>query len=871
MGCNNCPLNRIHPSIHKVKNLKRVIGRKAMLWAQSPGKWENLKRSVLVGDSGKLVWSTARLAGLTRKDFDLQNVVRCWPVDVDEFKEVVTRHTPTKEEVRCCSVYNEEALERNKGEAVVHLVLGDVAGKSALGKNYRKDRSVFWHSDWNAYVLTTYHPSYILRLGGENKAGFKYEEFKAKVCSIPYFLDNPGRFGYVFNRPFVQITKDNIDWLSRKVDWLYSKGRVVGTDFEWDGDRALVMSLSWGRHDKLGNWKGKIVSIPLDHSESPNLDSSIISQWVKWFMEHPVTKTLHYGKPSDVAFCERKYGAKTRGFDRDSMYIAFFKYSDLKRYGLENLGSVFFPEYGDWKLIPSTYGDVNEHGRINFSSVPLDKLASYNCIDSEVSSRIDDRFFEERTKGLGIIYINASNTFSRMEKTGPWLDDKACTRLEESLPKKIDKLRERLRIIVGNPNYNPGSHVQIAKFLYRNTGGVGPTSKDVLNGLITQGDKRKEFLQGTIDYRKWTKEYSTYVKNYRLSASMHDGQLRTVWNMTGTGTGRGSSGGRRGEKGYVNLQNLHGDPELEDLLISDPNWEDLWNCYNKGNLDRYWKDYLGLKVFSAADYGQIEVRILAHASGDSLLIRQFHTGRDIHCQVGHEVTGWSEEEIAKERTTRTAVKSMHFGIIYGMKDLHKYLLSEGINISKKEADRRLKRYFARYKGVRRFIDRMISMAERLGYAENILGFRRHISMVESATGGYWANQAINTPIQGAAHQLLMLALGMVDIQRDRFNYLQEPVMDVHDSLIFYSTVKDLRRTTEQQIMLMEQGVPDGIENIFGWKLKVPLVAEGKAGLKYNTLVKTWDGSSGVYGLSPKSFLFKWCKEYKKVRDGFYKA
>ena len=863
LGCEACDLNGIHSKIRKVTNLKNVLGRRAMAWAQSPGGRENAKGLNLVGDSGRFLWSVLKEVDLGRADFDLQNVVRCWPVDVDELGEIVVRNTPTKDEVRQCSVFNGQALERNQGKAVVHLVLGDVAARSLLGRRYRKDNPIFWHDLWEAYVVTTFHPAYLLRIGGKG-AGQKYKEFKARVQSTKTILEHPGRFGYIFSRPYKPIAESQLSALLEKLGELEERGWRVGADIEASGERILTLALSWGRHDK-GRWRGRAVYIPIEHEES-TIPKAVAIDWLKEFCQHSCPKTFHYGA-SDEAMLRKRLRVRVRGFDRDSNYIAYFAYPDLKKYGLNSLAMNFFPEYADYKSVPSVYGKSSEDGGLDYGTVPLDKLGPYNCADAELSARIDDLYYTPRTKGLNVVYIRAARTLAKMElSSGFQLDYKACKRLEESLHERLGRLKSRLQVLSNNPELNPGSPPQVAKVIYGKAGSAG---KEVFQGMINDGHPKSEFMEGVLRYRRLSKELGTYVKNYRKSADMNGGELRTIWNLTGAGTGRISGGGGGHKRpGKVNFQNLHGDPELEDLLMSDKDWELVWEAFEAGTLDSAWNRFLDAQVLLSADYSQIEVRILAHASQDPLLIEQFNTGRDIHSQVGHALTGWPEERIARDRETRRSIKELHFGIIYGLKNLYKHLHSKGINITESRANRMHHKYFTTYKGVRGWIEKQRKAAEKDWFVENLFGFRRPISMLESATGAYWANQAINTPIQGAAHQLLMIALGLLNVHPKRFDLLQCPVADVHDALVFYTTVRNLPKACQQLVMLMEHAVPEAVHKTFGWELSVPLVTEAKAGFKYGSQIDYYVAADELYGLSAREFLAQWCEKYKAIKAKF---
>src|SRR5579859_2014030 len=269
-GCNYCPLDKA-PGVIKIKGLERIKRRKIFLWTQSPGKQENLKKLELVGPAGKLLWDTLALVGIKRSDCDLQNVVRCWPTD-----ENGKNRDPTKQEIHCCSIYNEQALERNQQEAVVHVIFGEIAGKELLKKAYRKDTPIFWHQPWNAYVLLVSHPSYVLRLGGK-EAGGAYLTFRDRMKAIKATVDHPGRWGYVLSRDYAAV--DTPEGLECLLDTIYaevSAGRRVSCDLE-DGEvngrqhTPLMLGFGYGFYQKKGDWeswKGGARSVLLEHPEN---------------------------------------------------------------------------------------------------------------------------------------------------------------------------------------------------------------------------------------------------------------------------------------------------------------------------------------------------------------------------------------------------------------------------------------------------------------------------------------------------------------------------------------------------------------------------------------------------------------------------
>lgn len=276
-----------------------------------------------------------------------------------------------------------------------------------------------------------------------------------------------------------------------------------------------------------------------------------------------------------------------------------------------------------------------------------------------------------------------------------------------------------------------------------------------------------------------------------------------------------------------------------------------------------------LWVFLSADGSQIEVRQLAEVSGDPLLISQFQSGEDIHCLVGHMLTGWPMERIKKEKNLRKMVKNMHFGIIFGLgRDaLYPYVVGKIRAIDGKKADltgitpARLKKlydkYFKVYKGVDAFIKRMRKQAETKGYVETLFGFRRDIFKNDENRTTYWGNQAINTPIQGTAHQFMLIALALLDLKPRTYHLLQNCLMEVHDALYFRVRLRDLVEAHAQLIHLFQVGAYEYAKRRFKLKLRVPLLAEASAGFCMGSMVD-------YKGEPIEEFLESWRKKQAEV-------
>ncbi len=273
--------------------------------------------------------------------------------------------------------------------------------------------------------------------------------------------------------------------------------------------------------------------------------------------------------------------------------------------------------------------------------------------------------------------------------------------------------------------------------------------------------------------------------------------------------------------------------------------------------------YGDMDVFWAIDHSQLEIRFLAQVSRDPVLMALVKSGEDIHSSVGHELTGQPIEKIKKDRDLRTAVKGIHFGIIYGLKpkalfyklkaDAAKY--KQQFDMTEERVKELYDTYFTRFEGVKAWLASQIEYAEEHEYVMTMFGFKREIiQQGDDTRGTFWMNQAVNTPIQGGAHTLLLIAMAITGMKQKTYHLLQELAMEGHDALVGYTKLKNLIETYQQAVYLMEKDVLLYVKKEWpelDWQ--VPLKAEAKAGFRYGVLVP-------YAGESLQVFLESWCKK-----------
>ena len=585
LGCEACPLNKA-PGVRKIKRLTHVNAQKVFIWGTFPGEEDNKKGFEFSGSAGKLLWEALEQVGITRSMCAVQNVVRCRPEDADGIGR-----DPSKRELLCCSVYTEQALEQNQGRAVVHVILGEITGTQLLGKNFRKDKPIFWSSEWDCYVVYLQHPSQLMRRG--EASGWEFDVWKEKLRAVAAVLDAPGRWGYVKSRRYEAVESvEAFDAMEKVIKAEAAADRRVSYDVEdgtVDGEKVMLLAgFGVGKFRVPGNWKtwtGRCWSVVLDHPEAssgPETRAKLKQRLKRLLEDASVSKTLQNGS-YDAAASATYLGAKLRGYDYDTMYGTFLRHSFLRSCGLENLTYLFFPEFGDYKdTVTEHAGGDGTFGSVNYADVPLDLLVLRNCGDCDVTKRLEERFSPQVNQSLAKVYVRAGITLDKMERRGPILDWENWRKASEAVPKMIAELDRHLRQLADDPDFECDSPQQVAHLVYdvlkltpptdKKGNSMRGTTKEVLELLLAETGN--PILELVMKRRTIGKIASTYLAGYARSAKLNDDELRTIWWLTGAVTGRLRSGkGDRAEaEGILNFQNFSGQPLLLNLLVSDKRW-----------------------------------------------------------------------------------------------------------------------------------------------------------------------------------------------------------------------------------------------------------------------------------------------------------
>lgn len=929
-GCDFCPLDK-KKGIHKI--MGKVRGRKIFVWGQSPGPKENRERQEFIGPSGEFLWHELKKAGITRDMCDIQNVVRCMPAEINKITyPALQMRPPSNIEIKCCSLYNDQAKDKSK--AKLHLVFGAVAAKSLLGKEYSKDKRVFFSDFLKAWVIYLDHPSWFIRQGygaGTDKTPTaQLKRFRSDLQHAKKLLKhkNYDQYQYLRDQRYIGVTnRKKSKEAYRKIVRAAKRGIRIVADMEE------------GKVDKKGRAddKGKSVVLCCGFAYKPGLtyifaldapDSRASKECrqlnrelvIKLLRNEEIKKAFHFGI-SDVTSAKRLFGITVRGFDYDTLLGEYFADPDAKSYGLTKIADRRYPDFQDYKSLegPDAFTeefteslkqkkydkhsmmqkvDLGRQGnRINLARLPWEKMLLYNGADCHLEKLVEEYTKKYVSMPLMRVYIDASYILHRMERENeckPLFDYLWRKKLSRLFKSKERKLEKQIRTIAGKYAYvphkktgeirkiefKPGSRDHIMWLLYDKLGykfrgeeNEKPNTK--ASTLLMLGLKHKK-ANLIVQYRQVVKAKGTYINGFYKCANLNDGYLRTNWKMTGTSTGRMSSGKTKDKKNdaVINFQNIHGDPLIKCLLVSDTRWRDIFDYWiEHGDFTaKTWKKFGDYYVDLGFDFSQNELRQLAEEANDKNLIKMFASGKDPHVEVGHEITGWPKEQIKNNDRVRKLIKNMQFGLVFGLAGLglFKFIKARGVKTTLEEVERFHKRYFKRFKGVKILQEYYRTFAKKHKYVINVFGFRRKLKVDEQIeagenwTGAWWGNQAINTPIQGAAHQLLMMAIAALKRYPKKFKYLLNPNKEIHDALYFRVKLKYMFKAITQGHKLMVEEPVKIVEQDFGLEKKIPLSAKPKAGFRFGVEIEFEE--EGI--TNEWEYLNQWCRANKKLNKVF---
>ena len=549
----------------------------------------------------------------------------------------------------------------------------------------------------------------------------------------------------------------------------------------------------------LSNKEGQTKSfyIPVFHKVGEQLDMDYVLEKLKpVFADKNIFKTFQNCKYEINAL--RKYDITFEGIIFDTM-LASYVNDPSRKHGLK----VQSAENLDYFMTEIDELIGKGKNQITMDDVSIEQASDYACDDAFVTLELTKYWCEKLDEeGLKLLYdveVPTAIVLAQMEANGVCLDTDYLNELSVELGDNIKDIESKVYVLAGE-EFNLNSPSQVGDILYnklqiqpkgKKRGAKKPsTDAKVLEELANDYEIAKYLLE----FRHYSKMKSTYVDSLPDLISPIDRKLHTSYNQTATVTGRLSSSN-------PNLQNI-------------PVRTKLGNRIRKAFIP----EDKNSQVFLSADYSQIELRLLAHVSGDENLINAFLSGEDIHAETAAKVFDVPINEVTKEMRSRA--KAVNFGIVYGQT---RWGLASSLGISSDEAQMFIDKYFKTYPKVKEYMDNAVQDAYRYGYAKTMYGRKRYL--LDELTSSnhnikeFAQRAAINSPLQGAAADLIKMAMVELDKKLKQNNLKSTMIMQVHDELILQTYKDELEIAKKLLKESMELGQP----------LKVPLVVDFECG------------------------------------------
>ncbi|WPH15584.1 DNA polymerase I [Variovorax paradoxus] len=549
--------------------------------------------------------------------------------------------------------------------------------------------------------------------------------------------------------------------------------RIVGVSFSIEPGAAAYVPLAH-------NYPDAPVQLPIDE---------VLARLKPW-LENPAKKKLGQHIKYDRHVLAN-HGIEVQGYAHDTMLQSYVLEAH-RPHGLASLAERHLGRSG------ISYEDLCGKGahQIPFSQVDIAKAAEYSCEDSDQTLDVHLALWPqiERDEKLRFIYqleMDSSEALYRVERNGVLIDAPTLAAQSHELGTRIMALEQEAYEIAGQP-FNLGSPKQIGEIFFTKLGlpvvkktpsGAPSTDEEVLEKLAEDYPLPAKILE----HRGLSKLKGTYTDKLGQLANPRTGRVHTHYAQAVAVTGRLSSN----------------DPNLQNIPIRTPEGRRVREAFiaPPGS------------VIASADYSQIELRIMAHISGDESLLRAFREGIDVHRATAAEVFGATPDQVSSEQ--RRYAKVINFGLIYGMSS---FGLARNLGIETKAAASYIDRYFARYPGVKAYMDETKALAKEKGYVETVFGRRLYLPEINSPNGprrGGAERAAINAPMQGTAADLIKLSMIKVQNVLDEEKRATRMIMQVHDELVF--------EVPEAEIEWVRTEIPRLMAGVA--ELKVPLLAE----------------------------------------------
>ncbi|MEZ8574781.1 DNA polymerase I [Vibrio splendidus] len=557
---------------------------------------------------------------------------------------------------------------------------------------------------------------------------------------------------------------------------------------------ANLVGLSFATEEGVAAY----VPVAHDYLDAPQqLDRDWVLEQLKPILEDDAQAKVGQNLKYDMSVLAR-YGIEMKGIKHDTMLASYVFNSVGGKHDMDSLALRFLQH----SCI--SFEQIAGKGKkqLTFNQIELGEASPYAAEDADVTLRLHNRLMEniEQDEKLKTIYeeieVPLIPVMSRIERTGVFIDDMLLGAQSQEIAVRLDELEQKAYEIA-EQEFNMNSPKQLQAILFEKMGlpvikktpsGAPSTNEEVLQELALDYPLPKLI----IEYRGLAKLKSTYTDKLPKMINAETGRVHTSYHQAVTATGRLSST----------------DPNLQNIPIRNEEGRRIRQAFVAQH---------GWKIL-AVDYSQIELRIMAHLSGDKALLEAFQQGKDIHAATAAEIIGVAIDQITTEQRRRA--KAVNFGLIYGMSA---FGLAKQLGIPRGEAQHYMDTYFERYPGVMQYMEDTRSAASEQGFVETIYGRRLHLPEIQSRNGmrrKAAERAAINAPMQGTAADIIKKAMLLVDewIQAEGDGRVKL-LMQVHDELVFEVQESALAEIESKVQQLMESAAD----------LEVPLVAEAGHG------------------------------------------
>jgi len=503
--------------------------------------------------------------------------------------------------------------------------------------------------------------------------------------------------------------------------------------------------------------------IPINHNYEgveKQLEEHFVLEALKPFLESDEIPKIGHNLKYDRHILQN-LGIDLKGKLLDTMLFSYVNNSTITRHNLDAVSKRYL------NINPTSYEDVAGKGakQIPFSEVSIEVASEYASEDADISLKLYEHIeplVQKETK-LAKLYSQIEGpliyTLGDIERNGVLIDSEKLNEQSKELEAKILELEQKVQKSAGE-DFNLGSPKQLQEILYEKLGlpvikktpkGQPSTAESVLQELSMDFP----IVQDILSYRAISKLKSTYTDKLPKMVNSNTGRVHTSYHQAVTATGRLSSS----------------DPNLQNIPIRSEEGRRIREAFIAPD---------GYKIL-AADYSQIELRIMAHLSRDQGLMDAFAKGQDIHQATAAEIFSTNIDEVTANQ--RRSAKAINFGLIYGMSA---FGLSKQLQITRAEAQNYIEQYFDRYPQVKHYMDETKQSAKKMGYVETVFGRRLYLADIESSNyqrRQYAERSAINAPMQGTAADLIKMAMILLHQKIREESFEAKIIMQVHDELV----------------------------------------------------------------------------------------